>query len=81
MIGRTNPYLSAGNRQAASSYAAGRKMYGAGRDAPNIGPVDKLGYRERDGKLAARRNAVLRRIQAGQRGAFGHADWNREGVK
>ena len=46
-------------------YAAGNKRYGSGlRDAPNIGPVDKLGYRERDLMSAQqkRQGAVKRRL-------------------
>lgn len=42
-----------------SSYAAGSKTYGGGRSMPTLGPVDPLGYRERDLKLKARRNALL----------------------
>jgi len=45
-------------------YAVGNKIYGGGRSFPNMGPVDKLGYRERDAKSKARRNAVLRRLKA-----------------
>lgn len=45
-------------------YAAGNKIYGGGRDAPNIGPVDPMGHRERDLKYQARRDAMLRRLQA-----------------
>jgi len=45
-------------------YAAGDKIYGGGRDAPNIGPVDPTGHRERDLKYQARRTALLRRLKA-----------------
>lgn len=45
-------------------YAAGNKIYGGGRDAPNIGPVDPTGHRERDLKYHARREAMERRLQA-----------------
>lgn len=51
-----------------NKYAAGRKVYGGGRDAPNIGPVDKMGYKERD--ALKRRNAILRRMQASQQGKY-----------
>lgn len=44
-------------------YAAGNKQYGA-KGAPNVGPVDKLGYRERDAKAKSKRSAVLRRLKA-----------------
>lgn len=45
-------------------YAAGRKQYGAGRDFPTIGPVNKMGYRERDLQASARKRAVMRRMKA-----------------
>ncbi len=45
-------------------YAAGKKIYGGGRDAPNLGPVDPTGHRERDLKYQARRDAMLRRLKA-----------------
>lgn len=61
-------------------YAAGKKRYGAGRTAPNIGPVaDKLGYRQRDNRLRTKRNAILRRMKAKQRGAFASANYLRGG--
>lgn len=47
-----------------NSYAAGNKVYGGGRNNPTSGPVDKLGYRERDAIIRARRNALLRRLKA-----------------
>lgn len=53
-----------------SSYAAGSKVYRGVSSAPNIGPVtNKEGYEERDRKYRTRRrnNALLRRIQAGQK--------------
>lgn len=61
-------------------YAAGRKRYGGGRDAPNVGPVDSagaVGYAERDAKAAARRNAVLRRMQKERVGNYAHPDSRR----
>jgi hypothetical protein len=58
-------------------YAAGNKIYGGGRSMPTIGPVDKSGYRERDAKAKARRNALLRRMKAGQQGRFMSSDWLR----
>ncbi len=46
-------------------YSAGDKIYGGGRDAPNVGPVNGLtGYRERDLKYQARRTAIQRRLKA-----------------
>lgn len=52
-----------------NQYAAGKKRYGAGRLMPNIGPVrDMFGYRERDNKAKARKNAILRRMKGQQSG-------------
>jgi hypothetical protein len=60
-------------------YAAGNKIYGGGRDAPNVGPVDGLtGYRERDLKYQARRTALQRRLKAAQNGNFGSPDVGRQ---
>ena len=44
-------------------YAAGNKVYGMIRDAPNIGPVDKMGYKERDARARLRKQAVSRRLK------------------
>jgi hypothetical protein len=59
-------------------FAAGNKIYGGGRDAPNLGPVNPMGYRDRDLKYQARRTAILRRIQAGQKGNYMSPDVGRE---
>lgn len=60
-----------GRGQSFNNYAAGKRRYGSGlRDAPNIGPSDPIGYRERDATAAARRNAMLRRLKAAQQGKF-----------
>ncbi len=59
-------------------YSAGRKVYGGGRDAPNIGPVDPTGHRERDLKYHARRVALQRRLKAVQSSNFGSADVGRQ---
>lgn len=41
--------------------AAGRKQYGAGRHAPNVGKTaNKAGYGERDLRNEAKRNALTR---------------------
>lgn len=55
-----------------NSYAAGSKIYNGGSSAPNIGPVDKMGYRDRDLKYKTRQrnNAILRRLQARQKGNY-----------
>jgi hypothetical protein len=58
-------------------YAAGNKIYGGGRDAPNIGPVDPAGYNERDLKYQARRDAILRRMKAMQTQNYASADVGR----
>jgi hypothetical protein len=59
-------------------YAAGDKVYGGGRSAPNIGPVDPTGYRTRDLKYAARREAMERRLKAMKNRNFMSADYQRE---
>lgn len=58
-------------------YAAGDKIYGGGRDAPNIGPVDPTGHNERDLKYQARRSALLRRMQAVRKGQYMSPDVGR----
>lgn len=58
-------------------YAAGQKIYGGGRSNPTSGPVDPMGYRERDLATQARRNALLRRLQAQMTGRFMSADYLR----
>jgi hypothetical protein len=53
-----------------NSYAAGAKRYGGGRSMPNIGPVaNKQGYNERDNKAAARKRALLKRLQGQMSGS------------
>lgn len=45
-----------------NAYAAGKKSYGSGRSMPTFGKVsNKAGYAMRDGKMAARRQALIRR--------------------
>lgn len=58
-------------------YAAGNKIYGGGRSFPTSGKVDRLGYRERDLATKARRNALLRRLQAIRGGRYMSADYLR----
>ena len=53
-----------------NKYAAGSKVYGGGRPMPTIGPVDPMGYRERDAKAKTLQTAALRRLQARQGGKF-----------
>lgn len=49
-------------------YAVGNKVYGGGRSMPSIGPNDPRGYRERDARYKARREAIERRIKARKQG-------------
>lgn len=55
-------------------YAVGDKIYGGGRSFPTMGPVDRMGYRERDNVASARRQAVLNRLKAVQSGKTASAD-------
>lgn len=59
-------------------YLVGNKVYGGGRSFPTMGPVDKLGYVERDAKMAARRNALLRQMKSNAKGDYMSADSLRE---
>lgn len=58
-----------------NSYSAGNKVYGGGRSFPTMGPVDKMGYRERDLAVRSRRNALLRRIKAGAQNKYMSSAW------
>lgn len=40
-----------------------------------MGPVDKMGYRERDLAVRSRRNALLRRIKAGAQNKYMSSAW------
>jgi len=51
-------------------YAAGAKVYSQVSGAPNIGPSDKAGYKQRDLVLKARKSAVQARIKAMNVGAY-----------
>jgi hypothetical protein len=58
-------------------YAAGKKTYGGGRPMPTVGPVDPIGYKERDASNAINakqnindRNAVLKRLKNNQKGNY-----------
>lgn len=69
-------YLSGGSSQAFNPFGAGNKVYGSGRSAPNVGPVaNREGYEERDRVAKLRRNALLKRLQAGQRGRYMSSDY------
>jgi hypothetical protein len=57
-------------------YAAGTKRYGPlGRDYPTSGPVDKSGYRTRDAGAQNKRNAMLRKLKAQQKGKYASSDY------
>jgi hypothetical protein len=58
-----------------NAYAAGNKVYGSGRSNPTMGPVDPTGYLERDAAVRLKRNAMLRRLKAGQAGKYMSSDW------
>lgn len=46
------------------SYAAGNKVYGGGRPAPNVGMTANMaGYGRRDAEMAARKQAFLDRAK------------------
>lgn len=61
-------------QQGVSPYSVGNKVYGGGRSFPNVGPVDKLGYRERDAASKARRDAILRRMKSNMNAKYASAD-------
>lgn len=61
-----------------NEYAVGRKFYGGGRSNPTSGPVDPLGYRERDAVTKARRAAMLKRLRAGFTKNYGSAAYLRD---
>jgi hypothetical protein len=60
-------------------YAVGNRVYNGFSPSPRVGPVaDRSGYKERDLKYRARRNAVLRRMKAKSKGKHLSADALRE---
>jgi hypothetical protein len=61
----------------AAPYLVGDRVYGGGRPFPNIGPSDPMGYRERDLRHKARRDAVLRRMKANNSKNYMSADAQR----
>lgn len=66
-------YIDSQNSQM-MPYLVGNKVYGGGRSFPTMGPVDKLGYMERDAKAAARRAVMLRQMKADLKGDFQSPD-------
>lgn len=65
--------------QNVSDFSAGSKRYGPSqRRGPNTGmSLDRSGYAERDMRHAARRNALLRKMQDFQESNYGSADAQR----
>lgn len=55
-------------------YAVGRRVYGGSRSMPSLGPNDRSGYKERDARYKARREAIERRLRARQGGKSMSAD-------
>lgn len=61
-----------------NSYAAGSKVYNGGSSAPALGPMGlRPGAQENQLAVQARRNALLRRLKAGQGGSMMSPDWLR----
>lgn len=59
-----------------NQYAVGSKVYNGGSSAPNMRRLGKtLGGAERKLETSARRNALLRRLQAGQKGNHMSSNW------
>jgi hypothetical protein len=58
-------------------YAAGNKTYGMLRNAPNVGPVGAsgmMGYKERDAMAQTKKDALLRRMKAQNKGQMMQPD-------
>jgi len=70
----TSPNPTTLNNYTINPYAVGNKIYGGGRSFPTMGPVDPMGYAERDLRATAQRNAMLRRMKSNMRGDFGSAN-------
>ena len=61
-----------------NEYAAGSKVYNGGSSAPTgVRVSNQLGMAERKLATGTRRNALLRRLKAGQSGQLMNADWLR----
>lgn len=59
-FGANNPGLG----KQFTPFAAGRKVYGGGRAAPNVGKTANMaGYKRRDGMMRARRQAFIDRMK------------------
>lgn len=70
----SNPNPTTLNNYTINPYAVGNKVYGGGRSFPTSGPVDPMGYAERDLRATAQRNAMLRRMKSNMAGNFNSAD-------
>ena len=70
-------YIQGRQSPGQSQYGVGKKRYGlAGTGVPNSGPTRvQEAYDERDNLAKQRRNALLRRMQAGQRGNYMSSAW------
>lgn len=67
-----------GAGQSYNPYGTGEKVYGGGRSAPNVGPVnDKEGYLDREARGRMRRNALLSRMKKTQQGRYMTPEWLR----
>lgn len=59
-----------------NQYAVGSKVYNGGSSAPNTRRLGStLGGAERNLETTTRRNALLRRLQAGQKGNMMSSNW------
>lgn len=70
------PFFPQAQNQTAP-YAVGNRVYGGGMPQPTLGPVDRMGYKERDLQTKARRDAILRRLKANNVKDFASADAQR----
>lgn len=70
-----NPLSSQSPRPSGfNAFAAGDKVYGMLRSAPNIGPSDPMGYMERTRQIQARKDAIMRRMKASVNQDFAKAN-------
>jgi hypothetical protein len=70
----SSPNSTTLNNYTINPYAVGNKIYGGGRSFPTMGPVDPMGYAERDLRASAQRDAMLRRMKSNMAGDFNSAD-------
>lgn len=68
-----------GNKKQTLPYLVGNRVYNGFSPSPRVGPVaNRGGYKERDLKHRARRNAILKRLKAKKNKKFASADAQRE---